>query len=103
MYLLTGVLKSHAQTGAINLQKTVVLPVNTMQLDSLLHLINRQAGVKFSINTRKIPASRPIRIKKQQQTVAGILKEIKQATGVYYTVLGDHIILLDNPPKRSVP
>jgi hypothetical protein len=102
MYLLTGVLKSHAQTGAINLQKTVVLPANTIQLDSLLHLINRQAGVKFSINTRKIPASRPIRIKKQQQTVAGILQEIKQATGVYYAVLGDHIILLDNPPKRSV-
>jgi len=100
---LTAIVVTGSGQGTLNLQKTVVLPANVLRLDSLLHLINRQAGIKFSINTRKIPASRPIRLKNQQQTIAGILQEIKKATGVYYAVLGDHIILLDNPPKRPVP
>lgn len=100
--LMATVIKGNGQ-ATVNLQKTVVIPANTMQLDSLLHLINRQAGIKFSINTRKIPPSRSIPLKKQKQTIAGVLQQIKQATGVYYAVLGDHIILLDNPPKRAVP
>src|SRR5690348_1669338 len=99
---MATVMKGNGQ-ATVNLQKTVVIPANVMQLDSLLHLIHRQAGIKFSINTRKISPSRHIPLKKQRQTIAEVLQEIKQATGVYYAVLSDHIILLDNPPKRAVP
>jgi hypothetical protein len=93
-------LNGSAQT-AINLQKTITIPVNAIQLDSLLNLITKQAGVKFSVNTRKFPAGKYIRITTHKQTIAGIMQEIKQRTGVYYAVLGDHIILLDNPPPAN--
>jgi hypothetical protein len=98
--LTVMVMKSSAQR-AVNLQKTILVPANAIQLDSLLHLINKQAGVKFSINTRKFPAGKYIRVKAHRQTIAGLLKEINQSTGVYYAVLGDHIILLDNPPAKT--
>src|SRR5687768_4600770 len=97
--LVTTGIAGSAQQGAINLQRTVEIPANAIQLDSLLHLIKRQSGVKFSINTRKIRPTKIIRLKKYRQPIAGVLQEIKQNTGVYYAVLGDHIILLDNPPR----
>ncbi|OQP64851.1 hypothetical protein A3860_19035 [Niastella vici] len=94
------VIKGSAQT-AVNLHKMILVPANAIQLDSLLNLINKQAGVKFSINTRKFPAGKYIRIKANKQTIGGLLQEIKANTGVYYAILGDHIILLDNPPPAK--
>ena len=93
-------LKSNGQS-TINLQRTIVIPANAIQLDSLIHLINKQAGVKFSINARKFPAARSIRIKNHKPTIAGILSEINKSTGVYYAVFENHIILLDNPPPAK--
>ncbi|THU33584.1 hypothetical protein FAM09_25920 [Niastella caeni] len=101
MCLITIGQAGNAQQGAINLQKKVVVPANNIKLDSLLRLIKKQTGAKFSINTRKFPASKYIRLKKNTPTIAGLLQEIKQNTGVYYAVLGDHIILLDNPPPAK--
>src|SRR5690348_8843553 len=94
------VIKGSAQT-AINLRKTILVPANAIQLDSLLNLIKKQAGAKFSINTRKFPAGKYIRIKAHKQTIGSLLQEIKSNTGVYYAILGDHIILLDNPPPAK--
>lgn len=101
IFLVATWKEGYAQQGSINLKKIVVVPANSIQLDSLLHLIKRQTGVKFSINTRKISPTKRIRIKNPKQPIAGVLQEIKQNTGVYYAVLGDHIILLDNPPPAK--
>lgn len=100
--------------GAINLQKRISIPAHAIQLDSLLHVITRQSGAKFSINTRKFPASKSIVIKDHTPTIGSLMQVIKQNTGAYYATLGDHIILLDNPPpakknttstanKRTIP
>ena len=98
IFLIALCKTGYGQQGSINLKKMVVVPSNAIPLDSLLHLIKRQTGVKFSINTRKIPPTKFIRIKNARQPIEGVLQEIKQNTGVYYAILGDHIILLDNPP-----
>jgi hypothetical protein len=98
IFLIALCKTGYGQQGSINLQKMVVVQSKTIPLDSLLHLIKRQTGVKFSINTRKIPPTKLIRIKNARQPIEGVLQEIKQNTGVYYAILGDHIILLDNPP-----
>jgi hypothetical protein len=98
IFLIALCKTGYGQQGSINLKKMVVVPSNAIPLDTLLHLIKRQTGVKFSINTRKIPPTKFIRIKNARQPIEGVLQEIKQNTGVYYAILGDHIILLDNPP-----
>jgi hypothetical protein len=100
IFLLTILVNVSGQS-AINLQKRVSIKANAIQLDSLLHVITRQSGAKFSINTRKFPASKLIAIKDHTPTIAGLLQAIKQSTGVYYSTLGDHIILLDNPPPAK--
>jgi hypothetical protein len=100
IFLMAMVINGSAQT-AINLHKTILVPANAIQLDSLLNLINKQGGVKFSINTRKFPAAKYIRIKAHKQTIGSLLQEIKATTGIYYAILGDHIILLDNPPPAK--
>lgn len=87
--------------GAINLQKRISIPARAIQLDSLLRVITRQSGAKFSINTRKFPAAKSIVIKDHTSTIGSLLQVIKQTTGVYYATLGDHIILLDNPPPAK--
>jgi len=100
IFLMAVDIKGSAQT-AVNLHKTILVQANAIQLDSLLNLIKKQAGVKFSINTRKFPAGKYIRIKAHKQTIGGLLQEIKASTGVYYAILGDHVILLDNPPPAK--
>jgi hypothetical protein len=100
-FLIAAYIPCHGQQGAINLQKQVTISSNNIQLDSLLYFIKKQTGAKFSLNTRKLPASKLMRIKVRKQSIEGFLREIKQNTGVYYTVLGDHIILLDNPPPAA--
>lgn len=100
-----AILMNVSGQSAINLQKKISIPANAIQLDSLLHVITRQSGAKFSINTRKFPASKSIAIKDHAPTIAKLLQVINQTTGVYYATLGDHIILLDNPPpaKKNSP
>lgn len=98
IFLTLLLIKGNAQS-AINLHKKIAIPANTIQLDSLLHTITRQSGARFSINTSKIQASKLIAIKDHTPTIASILQVIKQSTGAYYGILGDHIILLDNPPR----
>lgn len=100
IFLLAIIVNVNGQ-GVINLQKRISIPANTLQLDSLLHVITRQSGAKFSINTRKFPASKSIVIKDHKPTIGSLLQAIKQSTGVYYATLGDHIILLDNPPPAK--
>lgn len=99
--LFLAILMNVSGQSAINLQKKISITANTIQLDSLLRVITRQSGAKFSINTRKFPASKPIAIKDHSPTIAKLLQVIKQTTGVYYATLGDHIILLDNPPSAK--
>jgi hypothetical protein len=96
-----AILMNVSGQSALNLQKRISIPANAIQLDSLLRVITRQSGAKFSINTRKFPASKSIAIKDQTLTIAKLMQVIKQTTGVYYATLGDHIILLDNPPPAK--
>lgn len=100
-----AILMNVSGQNAINLQKKISIPANAIQLDSLLRVITRQSGAKFSINTRKFPASKSIAIKDHAPTIAKLLQVINQTTGAYYATLGDHIILLDNPPpaKKKTP
>lgn len=99
--LLLAIVVNVKGQGAINLQKRISIPARAIQLDSLLRVITRQSGAKFSINTRKFPAAKSIAIKDHMPTIGSLLQVIKQTTGVYYATLGDHIILLDNPPPAK--
>lgn len=101
IFLIIATIKGNAQQGRINLHKPVVVQKSYIQLDSLLRLITKQTGAKFSLNSRKFPATRSIHINQHKQTIEDLLQTIKRNTGVYYALLGDHIILLDNPPPKK--
>lgn len=92
-----------AQQSRINGQQKIVLPATQIRFDSLLSIVSRQAGVKFSLNTSKFPPSRVIHLPKGPMLVAQLLSAIRDDTGIYYTVLGGHIIFVDNPPRKSHP
>jgi len=83
-----------------SLHKNVNLPSENLRFDSLLHLIARPTGIKFSLNTQKFRPSRIIHVRKGIQSVDEILSEIKNSTGIYYRILGDHIIFIDKPPTN---
>ncbi|MBV8253383.1 MAG: hypothetical protein JO154_12310 [Chitinophaga sp.] len=89
-----------AQHGAVNLQRSITMPVGDIRFDSLVHLITRQTGVRFSLNTHKFPPSRIVHIQKGSQSLGDLLGTIREKTGIYYTVLGAHIIFVDNPPRK---
>lgn len=98
LMIITTAATSNAQGNKLNLQKKIVLPVAAMRLDSLMSTVSRQSGARFSLNTRKFPPSRLIRLTKGTQPLGQLLAEIRNNTGIYYTILGEHIIFIDNPP-----
>ena len=97
---------------AQNLKQEVRLHKHEWTLDALLQQVTSQTGVRFSINTRRFPSSRTLRIKTLKQPVNALLAEIRNTTGIAYTKVGTHIILLDQLPvkkttatttKKSIP
>lgn len=100
LFLLVVCQQLNAQHGAVNLHVKIRVPAGDTRFDSLLHLITRQTGVKFSVNTRKYPLSRTIRIGKSTLSLGDLLAVIHEKSGIYYTALGTHIIFVDHPPKQ---
>ena len=88
---------------SVSLQKQVMLPGTALRFDSLLGIVGRQTGARFSLNTRKFPPGRIIHISGGARSMAKLLVEIRQYTGIYYTILGEHIIFIDNPPPGAKP
>ncbi|SEW37753.1 hypothetical protein [Chitinophaga arvensicola] len=99
--LLASHLPSNAQNGEVNLKRKISIPAGNIRFDSLLHLIRRQTGIKFSVNTRKYPPSRMIPIGKRTLPLEDLLEVIHSRSGIYYTVLGAHIIFVDTPPQQA--
>lgn len=92
-----------AQQNRINLRQKIILPAKQIRLDSLLSIVSHQTGARFSLNTSKFPPSRIIHVPKGPMPVAQLLTVIKEDTGIFYTVLGGHIIFIDNPPRKPNP
>ncbi|MBS0031883.1 hypothetical protein ACTJJ0_31480 [Chitinophaga sp. 22321] len=90
-----------AQQNRVNLQQKIKLPAVPIRFDSLLSMVSRQTGARFSLNTSKYPPSRIIPISKGVMPVAQLLNTINERTGIYYTVLGGHIIFVDQPPRPN--
>jgi hypothetical protein len=93
----------NGQAPPVNLYTTVGIPAETMRFDSLLRLAGKQGGIRFSLNTKKFQPSTIIRIKKGRQSIAALLAAIQANTGIYYRILGDHIIFVDNPLPKKLP
>jgi hypothetical protein len=91
----------HAQSG-VNLRRSLQIPAEHMRLDSLLNLVTRQSGARFSLNTRKIQPGKDIQLKKGVTTIGALLAHMQRNTGVHYILRGSHVIFLDNPPKAPL-
>ncbi|MEC5144292.1 hypothetical protein [Chitinophaga sp. 212800010-3] len=91
--------------GQSSLQRKVLLPSTYIRFDSLLAIVSRQTGARFSVNTRKFPPSRVIRLSAETIQLSQLLAEIKHTTGIRYKTLGGHIIFVDSEPtkKKVVP
>ena len=83
----------------INLKKLIILDSNPIRFDSLVSTISKQAKVQFSFNTGKITPEKKFVMKQGEQTLKEVLVQIKRMTGIYYKIVGSHIILLDKRPE----
>jgi len=90
-----------AQSSDIILQKKIRISLNNIRFDSLLYLISQQIGTRFSFNTKKINPAKPIPVRKGNYTLEQFLTEVKNRTSLFYKIFGNHIILLDNPPRSA--
>lgn len=86
-----------AQTAKVDLQKEVNIPAADMHLDELLNLLGKQAGTRFSVNTRKFPGFTMVHVKKGRQPLSRVLGDLRESTGMGYRVLESHIIFVDAP------
>ena len=97
--LILPVLAGHAQIAREKLDKKIIVRTESMRIDSLLDLVARQTGIEFSFNSKKINPSKHIPVKKGSQKLADCLSYVRNCTGIYFAAIGEHIILIDNPPQ----
>ncbi|MCW3465241.1 hypothetical protein [Chitinophaga nivalis] len=102
LLLLTWGLPTYAQQNN-GLQKKILPAAANIRFDSLLLQITRHTGVRFSVNTRKFPPSKIIHVKKEWQSVSQLLEEIKTYTGSSYTLIGSHVVFVDQPLRQPIP
>jgi hypothetical protein len=100
--VLSTVTVAYAQLADVNMSKKIVVTSEEIRFDSLISLICKQTGAKFSLNTRKFPPSKVIHVKKGVQPAGQLLEYIREHTGIYYRVLGSHIIFVDDPPVKPI-
>lgn len=93
----------YAQQPAIDLSRKIHLPATELSVDSLLPQLSGQSGIQFSFNSRRISPSRKVRFASRQQTVRQVLQQLDQALGIGYKLVGNHVILVDNPKKALPP
>ncbi|WP_160716144.1 hypothetical protein [Chitinophaga solisilvae] len=95
--------RTRAQQTPASLQRKVNITVTNIRFDSLLSLVSKHTGVKFAVNTHKFPPSKIIRVRKGVQPITTLLDNIREHTGIWYTVVGSHVIFVDNPPRKKEP
>ncbi len=69
-----------------------------MRLDSLLNVFSKQTQIDFSFNSNQINPGKIIFIRNKKQTLKEWLSFLQQDMGIHYTLLGDHIILVNVHP-----
>ncbi|MGF2414528.1 MAG: hypothetical protein ACQUYJ_19490, partial [Ferruginibacter sp.] len=89
-------------TAGVNLNTKVKIGTNPVRFDSLVKNISNQTKAQFSFNTRKIAPGKIFILKKGEQSLGNVLQEIRNKTGIYYKIIGSHIILLDKQPQADI-
>lgn len=82
------------------LDRTLTLRNKTVRLDTLLQTVSRQAGIKFSYNSRRLNSSYRLKLSETSLTAREILDQLKRTTGVVYSVIENQVIL--NIEKSTV-
>jgi hypothetical protein len=100
--LLVPFYASAQNISAVNMKTRVKIAGKFIRFDSLIEKISKQTAVKFSFNTNKVAPGKVIELKPGEQTLEEILLQIKTRTGIYYKIIGSHIILLDKPPAKNI-
>jgi hypothetical protein len=96
---LCSIHKAIGQTASkVNMKTMVAIDKKEYRFDELLNSISRQAGVVFSFSTKKIAADKKLKLQPGKQTLETILAQINSSTGLYFKVVGYHIIFLDKQP-----
>jgi hypothetical protein len=98
--LVTGFPRGIAQTN--HLEKRITLDLNEVELRNALPKIGESGGFQFSYNSEILPGDSIVSISANNQTVNEVLLNLV-GPGFRYKVLGNHIILLNDIPKRRLP
>lgn len=101
IFLISGNTYARQQQRRINLQDRITIREKNIRTGRLLQIANDQTGVKFSLNSHRFPLSKVINMKAGNLSIAEMLLLIKTNTGIRYTILGDHIIFIDEPESRK--
>ncbi|MEP6950956.1 MAG: hypothetical protein ABI863_16840 [Ginsengibacter sp.] len=102
--LVVFTLSAIGQGNSQKLNTIIILNDSKIRVDSLLNTFSTQTHIDFSFNSKKIDPAKVISVKNKKQTLAEWLSTLQHDMGIQYTLLGDHIILVDNPsPTRQKP
>ncbi len=87
-------------TSRVDMKTMVEIKKELSRFDELLNSISRQAPVVFSFSSKKIASDKMLKVRTGRQSLNDVLKQINSSTGLYYKVVGNHIIFQD---KQHVP
>ncbi|MGB8193938.1 MAG: hypothetical protein WCF67_18540, partial [Chitinophagaceae bacterium] len=70
-------------------------------MDSLIQHLSRQTGFEFSFNSSKISPSQKITLPSKQPDLEQVLARLQQSFGIQHKLVGNHIILIDQPKRTA--
>ncbi len=97
LILFSFSLSSNAQLSDQIYDQKIFVQQSEIRIDSLLKVFGRSTGVEFSFNSSRISPAKKLPVNKHTQTLAQWLRSINNLLGIEHKVVGNHIILVDNP------
>ncbi len=83
------------------LDSIVSIHKNNVMISHVLDMISKEYGINFSFSKTILPLEKKVNIKAYSQPVRKILDRLFVGTGIRYTTMKEHVVLIFDPEKST--
>jgi hypothetical protein len=83
------------------LDSIISIHKNDVMISQVLNMISREYGINFSFSKTILPLEKKVNIKAESQPVRKILDHLFVGTGIRYTTIKNHVVLIFDPAESA--
>ncbi len=99
--LLLYIISQSSYASSKKLDTIISLNKENVTISTILDILNKRYRINFSFSKTFLPLEKKVNIKADKQPIRKILIRLFNGTGIRYTVIKDHVVLIFDPEKST--